>query len=304
MRKTIVVPLVAPQHDHGGASERALPFARALARLGETSVTLVSVIEVPAEYEALASALGVEAGAQPQWIAERKAYLKQVAETFPDTPVKTVVAIGTPANAILEILHELEDPILVMSSHARTGLARAVLGSVTFRVVHEAPCPVIVIPARNVPPRAPTSLDKVLVPLDGSPFAEEGLEQTIITLGPKDMTFHLLHVIKPLTDYTGMVSHEYQQSAQKWATEYLDGIVARLQERGITAEAEITFGRVADEIQRVASVRNCDLIAMSTHGRSGVRRLLFGSIAEEVLHESQIPLLLHRPAEPASADDK
>src|SRR5690606_22017827 len=144
MSKTIVVPLAAPHLDVAKVSQQALPIARALVARTDAQVTLVSVIEVPREYAALASALGLESSVQQDWLEERREFLEQTARTSPEGRATVVVRVGDPASELLDLVQEIDEPVVVMTSHVRTGLQRALIGSVANRVVHEAKCPTIV----------------------------------------------------------------------------------------------------------------------------------------------------------------
>src|SRR5690606_11221992 len=80
------------------------------------------------------------------------------------------------------------------------------------------------------------------------------------------------------------------------------GVTERLSSRGITAVAEVRTGRIAEEIQRAARDIGADMIAMATHSRRGLQRVVFGSVAQRVLSESHVPLFLHRPMEAAQVE--
>src|SRR5690606_34825353 len=233
---------------------------------------------------ALASALGLESSVQQDWIEERREFLEQIARTFPEGRATVVVRVGDPASELLDLVQEIDEPVVVMTSHVRTGLQRALIGSVANRVVHEAKCPTIVIPARSEVTGPETArLQRILVPLDGSSFCEQALEQMLTVLGPEGLELHLLHVIEPPTLHPGFASHESMSEAHAWAIEYLAGVTERLSSRGITAVAEVRTGRVAEEIQSAARDIGADMIAMATHSRRGLQRVLFGSVAERVL---------------------
>lgn len=299
MSKTIVVPLIPPRLDASRVTARALPVARALARRGNRRVVLVTVIQMPREYVALASALGLDPAARADWVHERRQYLEQVAATFPESDVTVEVRIGDPATELLELAGALDDPVVVMASHAETGLTRILVGSVAFRVVHEATWPVIVVPAHTeVDIDGVARLERILVPLDGSRTGEQVLDAVLALLGPQGLDLRLLHVIEPPIDFPKRAHESYLQQGQEWATTYLGEIAQRLSPQGVSARTEVRIGRAAEEIQHAAREHGIDLLAMATHGRRGVQRLVFGSVVERVLHEVRVPLLLHRPTEP------
>nr|PZN63415.1 MAG: hypothetical protein DIU58_10795 [Sphaerobacter thermophilus] len=303
MSKTIVVPLVAPHLDVNKVSQQALPIARALMARTDALVTLVSVIEVPREYAALVGALGLESSVQQDWIEERREFLEQIARTFPEGRATVVVRVGDPASELLDLARDIDDPVVVMTSHVRTGLQRALLGSVAYRVVHESEWPTIVVPASSEVSGAETArLQRILVPLDGSSFCEQALERMLAVLGTEGLELHLLHVIEPPALHPDFTALEYMSEARDWAIDYLAGVTERLSSRGITAVAEVRTGRIAEEIQRAARDIGADMIAMATHSRRGLQRVVFGSVAQRVLSESHVPLFLHRPMEAAQVE--
>jgi nucleotide-binding universal stress UspA family protein len=145
--------------------------------------------------------------------------------------------------------------------------------------------------------------ERILVPLDGSKLGEGALpnvEDLAIKLAPGTKTeIILLQVISDLTYdvLTDNVAAQLPYSAtdlkqaKQAVQNYLDGLAERLRAKGITVTTMLAEGHVADEIIKAAQKTRADLIAMSTHGRSGLRRWALGSITDKVLHESQVPVL-------------
>lgn len=144
---------------------------------------------------------------------------------------------------------------------------------------------------------------RVLVPLDGSRVAEAILPFIEQIAGPLDMEVLLVRVV-PLTP-TEVVPLAREMPAgapilrELDAQGYLEPLVASLKAKGVRAGARVRIGDPATEIVAAAKEINADLIAMTTHGRSGLGRLLFGSVAEAVLRGSPIPVFLMRMTEAA-----
>ena len=142
---------------------------------------------------------------------------------------------------------------------------------------------------------------RALVPLDGSPMGESIIPFLTRIAGPLDMTITLVRVLEPVTpvvaDADGSVIVDDVQARARDAEEYLAPLAATLRARGIDATWCVRRGRVDAEILAAARDNRADLIAMSTHGRSGVGRLLFGSVAEQVLRQADIPVFLIRETE-------
>jgi nucleotide-binding universal stress UspA family protein len=142
---------------------------------------------------------------------------------------------------------------------------------------------------------------RTIVPLDGSPVAETVLPFIIEIAGPLDMEVVLLRVVQPVPPMVIEGSHhvvvEDVEARQTDAEEYLAPLAVELRNRGVRVEAQVRRGQPADEIIAAARATRADLIAMSTHGRSGLGRLVFGSVAEAVLRQAGIPVFLLRATE-------
>jgi nucleotide-binding universal stress UspA family protein len=267
---------------------------------------LVSIIDIPVEYGAWGAASAMALGNElDTWVASQKTYLESLASKITDTSVSTIARVGMPGSELLNIINDTDDPIVVMSSHGRTGAKRLLLGSVANRVVREANCPVMVI-RRDNDQEAPTpsaTFDKILVPLDGSEFAERALTDALGVIDGSHLDIHLVRVVEipslwmpgpdvPI-DY-GLVQ-EYTDAVSDEAHQYLDKLGEKLKGDDRTVTWEVRDGQPAAEILRAAEDFGASVIAMSTHGRGGIGRLFFGSVAERVLHEATVPLLLIRP---------
>jgi nucleotide-binding universal stress UspA family protein len=153
-----------------------------------------------------------------------------------------------------------------------------------------------------------TMYKRALVPLDGSPMAESIIPFLTEIAGPLDMSITLLRVLEPITtvatDFGEPVVVDDLRARTRDAEEYLAPLAAMLRARGIDVSWCVRRGRPDAEILEAAREASADLIAMSTHGRSGVGRLLFGSVAEQVLRHADVPVFMMRataPARPASA---
>jgi len=142
---------------------------------------------------------------------------------------------------------------------------------------------------------------RVLVPLDGSPVAEAIVPFILQIAGPLDIAVRLLAAVEPIqptmAEDPGFVMTQDLDARTRSAEEYLAPIAAALRGRGIDTEWEVRRGSAAAAILAAAKAWGADLIAMSTHGRGGFGRLLFGSVAEHVLRHADVPVFLMRQTE-------
>lgn len=143
---------------------------------------------------------------------------------------------------------------------------------------------------------------RVVVPLDGSPLAEGMLSFIVDIAGPLDLEVVLLRVIRPIppqvTEGSRVIVADDVAGRTENAREYLAPLADQLRRKGIRVRTEVRYGQpIVDEILEGAREADADLIAMTTHGRSGLGRLLFGSVAEAVLRQAEVPVFLMRMTE-------
>lgn len=136
-------------------------------------------------------------------------------------------------------------------------------------------------------------LDKILVPLDGSALAEAAIDRALEIAAPAT-TIMLLRAAEA-AKFPGVDPTDAQVAVVREAEEYLESVAERLRRQGVTVETTVWYGPPAPAITEAARLRKIDLIVMSTHGRSGLGRLVLGSVAESVLRGSRTAILLLRP---------
>lgn len=141
--------------------------------------------------------------------------------------------------------------------------------------------------------------ERLLVPLDGSRAAEAILPFAEQVAGPLDAEVLLLLVVEPLSAAeavaaAGVVAPDAFRIREAEAREYLARVEGRLVAKGLRTRSAVRFGIPATEILVATAEEGADLVAMATHGRSGLGRVLFGSVAEAVLRAAPVPVLLIR----------
>ena len=144
---------------------------------------------------------------------------------------------------------------------------------------------------------------RVVVALDGSTACETVLRFLMEIAGPLGMTVLLLHVLEPMPAQVadGTVIVDDIEARRREAEEYLAPISAALRSRGVDTAWGLRRGRPAEEILAAARESGANLIAMATHGRTGLGRLLFGSVAEAVLRQAPVPVFMIREPHPIAA---
>ena len=142
---------------------------------------------------------------------------------------------------------------------------------------------------------------RALIPLDGSSVAETIIPFIVDIAGPLDMEVVLLRVVEPIApvviEGARHIEIEDVEARRTDAEEYLAPIAVELRNKAVRVESRVRRGNPAEQIVAVARETGADLIAMSTHGRGGLGRLVFGSVAQAVLRHVEIPVFLMRATE-------
>lgn len=296
MYEKIMVPL-----DGSELAEVALPYAAELAIQLGSEITLIYVSELGKDPQEEMDQSYLQKTVES--IKERAASYSGQPATTQIIKVKSVILSGHPAEKIVEYADSENISFIVMSTHGRSGIQRWALGSVADKVMRASTKPVVLIRSKDSRSdiRVEGLLRKVVVPLDGSkeaeaviPYIEElasKLKLGVILVQVLDRGYNTLEGYFPLSD-------QQMESDKAIATTYLNTMGARLKEKGIAVSTEeklnidIIYGNPAEEIIKLANEKQVDFIAMTTHGRSGVGRQVFGSVAERILREGNTPLML------------
>lgn len=289
--KRILVPL-----DGSRLSEAIVPLAEALARDYEAELLLVRALRTLNSAEA-------EVKAQE----EAEVYLRGIADelTVRGLRVEWKVWYDEPDRAIADAARFNAADLITMTTHGRGGLSRLMFGSVAEGLVRMAPAPVLLV--RGELAWQPGGLRRIVVPLDGSERSEAILPVVERLAGPFDLGIELLRAIEPLPAYAAAEissarTEEMIALEEADAEGYLRKVATPLEAKGLRVTRSVGRGLAVDVILRRAEEAAAGLIAMSTHGRTGVGRLLIGSVAERVLRSAPVPVLLWKaPAgKPAS----
>ncbi|HEX7118597.1 MAG TPA: universal stress protein [Longimicrobiales bacterium] len=302
MIRSILVPL-----DGSAFGAQALPTAAAIARREHAALRLVCV-HVPTAILPFAGATPVEADAERHLRADADVRLERIARSVAHdygVPVTHALLDGPVVETIDRYARDMGTDLIAMTTHGRSGLRRAWLGSVADGVVRRTRLPVLLIRPRRRPSRRLrlAAFRRVLLPLDGSALSERAIPAAVAIAGPVDAEFLLLRVVPPLSVPKPWVAEyavylEPSDVAQRLeaAEAYLDRIAGRLRDDGIsTATRAIAHGQPALAILDEAERAGVDLVAMATHGRGGVARMVLGSVADTVRRRAPAPLLLVRP---------
>lgn len=295
MYTQILVPL-----DGSETAEKVLPYARILAATLKTPVELLGVTDIGTQLEKFRYLdTLIDEG-----IRSSREYLERIAKTFPSARVKCTVEKGRPEEVIIVKAAAEKGRLVAIASHGRSGINRWLLGSISERVLRGATNPVLVVRANEQgSTEGEPAPDSMIVPLDGSELAESVLPHVVelakafnskVTLL---RSYSLKQMVYRFDDYTpdlDELKHEL-----KWeAMSYLDDKVSQLKSEGLAHVFPfVTEGDAAQTIIELAKGAPNSWITMCTHGRSGVKRWVLGSITEKVVRHSGNPVLVIRATE-------
>jgi nucleotide-binding universal stress UspA family protein len=235
--------------------------------------------------------------------AHLEAYLERKAGAVREAGlgVEAIVRHGTPAEEILACTDDVD--MIVVATHGRTGIARFWLGSTADKVIKEAACPVLVIGPNVDVDLVNYNLNRVLVPLDGSPAGEQALTLAVWIGDQMNAELDIVRVLS-LTNVTydpgmGMYSGELITAMEDSVKAYLQEVAGKLGSRKATTTMMI--GSPGEALLERQKESPCGLVVATTHGRTGVKRAALGSVSDRLLHGSA-PVLLFRPSDEEPGD--
>ena len=313
MFSKILVPL-----DGSDRAERALAVAGQLARASHGAVILVRVVNDIADTSALlATAPLPRVDYLDRDEREARRYLDEIAasEALRGTRVEARVEFGITAEVILDSAAAWKADAIVLCSHGRTGLTRWALGSVAQQVVRRSTVPTVLLRERGGLPLGARENGghefRILIPLDGSELAEAALAPAIsfgsLLTAPKLFEAHLVRVIPfirtpehdALREQAALEANAYLERVSKRMSLYPGGDRVRVTTAIVyDLDAAAALARIAEMgsgVVGTAVVDGCDMIAMATHGRSGLALLAMGSVTDRALSSTVIPALIVRP---------
>ncbi len=320
----IVVPLDGTEH-----AERALPVAARIARATGGSLFLTrAVVHQMKETHTFSPAytfspaIALAPTAYEIALEQASSYLHEVLHRYASALIgihtETEETSGAISSAIFQEARLSHADLIVICSRGEGGLKRWVFRSIAQQLVRHSPTPVLVLNEHGLfPPfqRQDRPL-RVLLPLDGSPLSESALEPTLQLIaalaGSQQAVLHLLRIVDVPLPYGKNRSFAQREMTQEeevqHALRYLCDVMNSAQEKipvglnltlgsSVCAErdAAMALQTEAGAADEVPATESYDLMAMATHGRSGLQRMLMGSVTEHVLGTTRLPLLIVRP---------
>jgi nucleotide-binding universal stress UspA family protein len=300
--RSIFVPL-----DGSPFAEQALPLAVEIAR---RAGALLQIALVHHPVPALATALEVpeiETQLDQEARLREKTYLDGIVtrlRSAANVPVSAVVLDGAVADALQTQIEATGTDLVVSTTHGRGPLSRFWLGSVADQLMRRLHVPLLLVRPAGDAAQAPRTIGKVLIALDGSPFAERALISATALGRPFGASYALVFVVEPpmpIADPSGLMvlpsTVDTERRIMEGATQYLNSVAERLRKDGFQVSCHPVDGpAAAGTILGQAESVKADLIVLASHGAGGFERLVVGSVADKVIRGSIHPVLVVRPS--------
>lgn len=306
MFRTVVVPL-----DGSPLAEHAIATATMLAERADAELVLVRAHQV------ILHDLGDQVPLDQAMREEAQDYLDRTAKGIHSEiglTARTAVLDGPPGQTICDFVRAEKQPLLVMSTHGRTGFSRAWMGSVADAVVHSASVPVLLLRPEEAPDGLLEPLGvfhRMLLPVDGSGYSEQVVPYAMALAELTAAQVLLLEVVKPVYTPAFAPAMEYAvayappeeyaadatASLVERAADYVSALAVKLRRQYATLDIQTevrTDAAPARAILETAREQGTDLVAMTTHGR-GMRRMMIGSVADKILRGGPRAMLVVRP---------
>ena len=291
--RNILVPLNGSE-----LSEKALPYAKNIAKLKKSRLVLFAV------------SLTIFAERRDRLFTS---YLEITANALNAEGIKAVAATsyGDVAKEIVQYANNNKIDLIVMATHGYSKAKKWMFGSVTQKVIYGTEIPVLLIKPK--PSEISGEFNRILVPVDGSAFSEATLPYVVELTKRTDKEILLLHVceppivpsygLKPINPTWKKYRDDIWDEKEKMATTYLAKKSAELKKNRVKVTSRIVkaqSGDVVKTIMQVSKEENIDLMAVATQGQTGISRRVYGSVANRIVEEASLPVLLIRP-EPSTS---
>jgi nucleotide-binding universal stress UspA family protein len=305
MNGCIIVPL-----DGSSFGEHALPYALAISKKAGLPIHLVHVHITPMPVYSTELAI-LEGPLDSPMRARKEAYLGKLAGDLrarTKAPIKTALLEGGPVEELVDYAAHVNAGIIVMTTHGRGAFGRFWLGSVADRLMRTSPAPIFMVHGSREPVDLDKeiALEKMLAPLDSSPFAEQILKPALDfagVFGSRCELFQVFQDLMALDYYPPFLPPEAfdampREQQKGEAHDYLERQAAPFRSQGKQVETKV--GEAISPVEGILEeARNgkASWIALATHGRSGLPKMMLGSVADKVIRGSTMPVFVYRPRE-------
>lgn len=294
--KNILVPT-----DFSNESVKAVRYGVALSQQFEGVLWLLHVIEPApafAGFEGIPSVMDQEHEA-----AKAEAQMAEFAAKHipPGVAVTSIVRHGSTVGEISALAKARDLDLVLISTHGRTGFSRAVYGSMAERILHHAPCPILIVREDENEfvedsPALEIHLHRILVPLDFTECSRKALKYAEALAWKFNATLHCVHLLEPEKPLIVVETESFRKAGEDGAGAKMAAELKAI-DPALHVETTIQPGDPHCKIVELAGERQINLIILGEHSRSGTRRFLMGSTIDEVLKHARCPTLVVREIE-------
>lgn len=303
MPSKVLVPV-----DGSNFAEHALPYALGVARRTGAAIHL-ALVHVPAETVSPTYPFADALESRDAELREHDtAYMEELVERLKpaDVELRPALLRGRVPSALADYVDEAQIDLIVMTTHGRGGLQRTWLGSTADSLIRHCMIPILLVrpsdDTREIDPESDREIGKVLAALDGSDTSETALRDAFEIGITDDASLVLVHALQPpvaaaspYLPHTIQLTQDEMEAREQHMEQYLKRVAERqwLGDRPTEVRVQVDY-HPAPAILELAEEEAVDLIALGTHGRGGLRRLVLGSVADKVIRGTHRPVLVHR----------
>lgn len=273
--------------DGSNLAEQAFPYAEEIAVAFNSEVILLYVNEPDEE----------------KYLNMHQLYINEVAERMRERvkKVSPVLLSGKPDEEIISYAEKNDIELMIMASHGHSGVKSWAVGDTACKVINDTAVPLLLVKATKSSRKVPEKglLSRILLPLDGSKAGEAAVDyvkELKTRLEAEVILFGVVPAEQRVRTVGGLDYIRYPErqmdAVRVEAKEYLDKIYQRLKKGKGEVKIDIKAGDVAREITRAAGRKRAKLLAIASHGHTGMTKWVFGSIAQKVVQASKVPVLL------------
>jgi len=297
--------------DFSPCSEEALHYALHWGKICEAQVDCISVLPIHHHLDMEGAVLQIYLDGQRKIIHPRLEALHRYIQETNGNGVSHELT-GIPHSTICDVAKEIGADLIVMGTHGWSGIDRALMGSTAERVVAKAPCPVLTVKTtspqskalsfatkqeiqdlRTQPTPETCSPRHVVVAVDFSDCSQDAVEYAFQIAKEFEVQMTLIHV-EDLPSYSldfNLTYLETQKEKRMQADKHMKELCSLFEDKGITAACVQKVPPVQEAILKTIEENNANLLVMGTHGRTGLSRLLMGSVASGLLRKSTVPIV-------------
>ena len=307
MYDSLLVPL-----DGSPASEQAIPWALGIARQAGTSLHFARV-HVPPSPIMIGSELASDVVLDSAIRQSERDYLEQLVvrlKTATTANISTSLLEGAVVDSIQDHAKAIRADLIVMTTHGRGAFARFWLGSIADKILRHSTVPTLLIrPIEGQPVDLTVrpSIHRIVIPLDGSELAERIVGPAAKLGRATGAEYALVLVLDAVEDIDALSRKKiptpggwFPEATEEKARVYLEKMAGHLREQSLkTTTHMIRHGSAAGAVLEYAATHGHAAIALATHGRSGIKRMFLGSVADKIVRGTTMPVLVYHPVEPA-----